>query len=466
VSPAAGADDGTLRALLGRDPASLSGAVLGVVGSGGKTSLLRCLAQSFAARGLRVLLTTSTKVYPFPGIESLTEPAELDSAFAATPIVCLGRRLGAGGKIEGDARLDLDALRARADLVLIEGDGARRRPLKVHLPHDPILPEGVDLAIAVLGARAVDERATEAVLHRVDRVPEHWRIAPGDVLSAARIAALALRPEGYLSKVGSAPLRLLVNQADAHPAAAQALAEALSRRWPGALVVGAARAGRFEEFKNQGPRASLLVLAAGRGERFAASPPDGSPQADKRRFPLKGRPLLDWSLAAWEDARCYERLLVLRPGDRGGALVDWGLRRGFRALHLDRDGGTQTESLQAGLRAVGRGADAALIALGDMPALRPATVDALLTEARRRPGRCLRPSYRGRSGHPVLLPRAAFGRVLALRPDEPARALLPALDPFLLECSDPGVILDLDRPERAEAIASHLNDRREGSDAV
>ena len=42
--------------------------VTAVIGSGGKTTLLRTLGEELARSGARVILATTTKFLPFPGI--------------------------------------------------------------------------------------------------------------------------------------------------------------------------------------------------------------------------------------------------------------------------------------------------------------------------------------------------------------------------------------------------------------
>ena len=59
-------------------------------------------------------------------------------------------------------------------------------------------------------------------------------------------------------------------------------------------------------------------------------------------------------------------------------------------------------------------------------------------------------------GLPVLLPDSTFGRLLSLRGDQGARDIMPDLHPFPLECDDPGVILDCDRPQDVDEIEKRL----------
>lgn len=107
-----------------------------------------------------------------------------------------------------------------------------------------------------------------------------------------------------------------------------------------------------------------------------------------------------------------------------------------------------------------KGLKAWAIVLGDQPHLSPDTLRALLACHRKHPDAICQPIYEGRTRHPVLLPRAAF--------DELKRSREATLKEFLKHSygrlvkspiEDPGLALDLDRPEDYEkAIRFHLRD--------
>lgn len=88
----------------------------------------------------------------------------------------------------------------------------------------------------------------------------------------------------------------------------------------------------------------------------------------------------------------------------------------------------QASSLRAGLGALTErsGADAAIVFLGDQPAIR-ADVVVDLIERHRRSGRmAVVPKYRYSWGNPVLLDRALWPRLMSLDGDEGAQRLLKA----------------------------------------
>lgn len=99
------------------------------------------------------------------------------------------------------------------------------------------------------------------------------------------------------------------------------------------------------------------------------------------------------------------------------------------------------------------GIGAVIVCLADMPLVRPATLRALVDAWSTDPAiHAALPVHAGRRGNPVLLGRARFDDVLALRGDVGARGLLgDGAGVLEVVVDDPGVLVDHDTPE---ALAS------------
>ena len=102
-------------------------------------------------------------------------------------------------------------------------------------------------------------------------------------------------------------------------------------------------------------------------------------------------------------------------------------------------------SLRAGLAAVPRGTQAALVLLVDQPRIDAAALHRLVVAWRRRPGVPAAARYTGRAGVPAVLPRRHWRAVRALRGDEGARTLLRDRRVTLVEM--PEAALDVDTPD-------------------
>ena len=173
-----------------------------VIGSGGKTTLLRTLGEELPGR---VILCTTTHILPFPGMELYTggTAEALDALLARHRLVCVGQ-WGGEGKLTAPA-LPMDVLARLADYVLVEADGSKRLPLKAHAPHEPVIPPESSQAICVVGASGFGRRVEEAV-HRPEVFCRLTGARPEDPVTPA-LAARAIAREGLAWQV-------FVNQVD------------------------------------------------------------------------------------------------------------------------------------------------------------------------------------------------------------------------------------------------------------
>lgn len=185
-----------------------------------------------------------------------------------------------------------------------------------------------------------------------------------------------------------------------------------------------------------------VLLAAGAGSRFGGG---------KLLHPLPdGTPI---GVAAW---RNLNRVLpfvtvVIRPGDAvlERALLDAGatLARCPDA-HLGMG-----HSLACGVAAT-PDAKGWVVALADMPAVLPATIESIVRRLIAGAGIVV-PVHRGQRGHPVAFSAAYRERLLALSGDSGARSILRN-DTDAVVCidiDDPGVLQDIDTREDAQRLA-------------
>lgn len=173
----------------------------------------------------------------------------------------------------------------------------------------------------------------------------------------------------------------------------------------------------------------VLVLAAGRGERFAAS----GGQVHKLDAVLANRTVLDHVLAAV----------------RASGLP-------HHVVHADASRPGMGDSIAAGVRAT---PDAAgwLILPADLPLVRDVTLRAVAAALVQRP--VVVPVYRGDRGHPVGFSVACRDQLLDLKGNQGAAPVLRAYQAInsvaFVEVDDIGIVTDIDTVEdlaRAEAL--------------
>lgn len=178
-----------------------------------------------------------------------------------------------------------------------------------------------------------------------------------------------------------------------------------------------------------------ILLAAGYSRRFGA---------DKRLHPLADGTPMAIAAARHLAAACARSVVVIRPDDR--ELARLFAAEGFETVVCAEAAHGMGHSLRCGVAAR---PDAAgwLIALADMPYIKPASYRAVL-DALRDGARLARPVHGGKMGHPVGFAAACFPALLALRGDQGGKAILDADPAGLVACpvDDPGVLKDVDQP--------------------
>jgi probable selenium-dependent hydroxylase accessory protein YqeC len=103
------------------------------------------------------------------------------------------------GGVEPDLISQLVSL---ADVVLVEADGSRRRPIKGTAEHEPVLPKVATLVVAVGNISAFGMPVDQEHVHRPEHFSELTGIGPGQSITARAFAralaegSLAVIPDG------------------------------------------------------------------------------------------------------------------------------------------------------------------------------------------------------------------------------------------------------------------------------
>jgi molybdenum cofactor cytidylyltransferase len=195
------------------------------------------------------------------------------------------------------------------------------------------------------------------------------------------------------------------------------------------------------------PEISALLLAAGESRRM------GQP---KLLLPWGGTTVLGKVISTFvaglgSSGRGWE-IVVVTGGARAqvealvhGMTGDYPLRAVFNPSFAETG---MLGSLQAGLRALGETAQAAIIGLGDQPQVRLETITGIITAYAQDSAALVIPSFEQRRGHPWLVDRLLWPEILALPSASTPREFLNrhATDCTYLD-ADASVLQDLDTPE-------------------
>lgn len=191
-----------------------NGTIWSVIGGGGKTTLLRSLADELVAEGKTVILATTTHFLPFSGIDTVvsTDEFEIARQLKARRVICVGtpaHEARNAGKL-APSRIAPQDLASLADFVLVEADGSRHMPVKAHSNREPVIPGGSDLTIMVIGASAFGRPVAQTV-HRAELFCENSGCEQNDVVTP-KLLARHLATETRRGAID--PNLIIVNQAE------------------------------------------------------------------------------------------------------------------------------------------------------------------------------------------------------------------------------------------------------------
>ncbi len=178
-----------------------------------------------------------------------------------------------------------------------------------------------------------------------------------------------------------------------------------------------------------------LLLAAGGASRF------GSP---KVLAPYRGKPLV-WRGVRLLAPRCPAGVHVVVGPSAAGVRAALAGEAATLVENPDWGRGLST-SLVSGVAALPPEADAVLILLCDQPAVTAEDLDALIAAWQVEPELIAAAGFNERLGPPVIIPRAFWPQLAALRGDQGARSLLE-WHTERATVDMPHAALDVDTPE-------------------
>ena len=167
--------------------------IISVVGSGGKTTLIKKLAKQYRAEGKTVLVTTSTHMFMEEDTLLTDDASVIIRALQEKGYAMAG--IPAGIKIQSLSPETFSEVSSWADVVLVEADGSKRLPLKFPNTTEPVIPEGTDEIIVVCGLNALGQKAKD-VCHRLELVKDCLGIEDDTRITPEHVQKLIV--EGYL----------------------------------------------------------------------------------------------------------------------------------------------------------------------------------------------------------------------------------------------------------------------------
>ena len=174
------------------------------VGAGGKTTAIFNLARELRDKGKKVLVTTTTAIY-YPYYEKcdciIVLDNELENIFQekfSDGITVIGQKVTEEDKLKGiECNLINQLFLEEAfDYILVEGDGAKGKPIKVPADYEPVIPTLSTIVIAVIGLDAVGRSITNENVHRVHEFCEITEKKIDEIISEEDLALISINEKG------------------------------------------------------------------------------------------------------------------------------------------------------------------------------------------------------------------------------------------------------------------------------
>src|SRR5215210_9005773 len=185
-----------------------SGDVAAFVGAGGKSGAILAVSDGLTQEGMKVLVAPTTKMLSSEadGLGPLVtseDPADLrakaEKALSDAPAVVVGSGMLSKNRVGGVDPAWVGDLAGLADVVLVEADGSRRRPITGTADHEPAIPTAATLVVAVGNVHALGTPVDEEHVHRPTIFSTLTGIGQGQSITP-RAFAIALS-RGSLARV-------------------------------------------------------------------------------------------------------------------------------------------------------------------------------------------------------------------------------------------------------------------------
>lgn len=201
--------------------------VISIIGAGGKTSLMYCLARELVSTGKKVLTTTTTKIFMPTREESPAtivnrSPEKIvDRARAllenSSHLTAASEYMQGWQKLNG---LEPSAIKYILesdlfDFIIIEADGAARRSLKACASHEPVVPFFSDIIVAVAGLDVMAKPLTEEWVFRSTIFSGITGLEPFQEITESSIASVMIHDMSKASASGGKCCKIaFLNKAD------------------------------------------------------------------------------------------------------------------------------------------------------------------------------------------------------------------------------------------------------------
>lgn len=193
------------------------GSITSITGAGGKTSLMFALAEELRKEA-KVLVTTTTKIY-VPEKQQCDCIAIGENEFNRIKcnkdkgIYVYGSSVNEENKLSGISCELLEEQRQYFDYILVEADGAKRKPIKGWNDAEPVISRKTEKTIGVLSIEVIGKQINDKNVHRLDQFTKLTNSGKGELISIEHIISLIFHNDG-LFKNSSGERIVFINKVE------------------------------------------------------------------------------------------------------------------------------------------------------------------------------------------------------------------------------------------------------------
>ncbi|WP_244870140.1 selenium cofactor biosynthesis protein YqeC [Treponema vincentii] len=193
------------------------GDAVSFIGSGGKTTSVITAANELASQGLRVAVTTTTKM-------GVHEKERLNSSVSFFGTVT-------GQKLSAPPLEVIDRLCNSFDVVLIEADGSKRRAVKGWNDTEPVIHPRTTKTVGLISTRTLGKPVNEIWVHRPERFLSITSAKMDKPLRLTHIMQAVFHPSGLFLRARGTCFVLCIAPRSEHEAIRTAYYRARGRRF-------------------------------------------------------------------------------------------------------------------------------------------------------------------------------------------------------------------------------------------
>lgn len=175
-----------------------------------------------------------------------------------------------------------------------------------------------------------------------------------------------------------------------------------------------------------------IILAAGEGRRASGC---------KLSRYVMGKPMLQWVIEMVVKSNIRQSIIV--TGKEREFAESLAAPYGIQTVHNACYSSGMSSSIIKGIERLPTDTDGFAIILGDMPYIKPKTLNDMIDSFSR--SMIIAPAFKGRRGHPVIFPISYKNAMYSIKGDVGARYILKSNEALIkqIETEDRGVIRDI-----------------------